>query len=157
VRKPETIEWLYLDFDGFFASVEQQLQPALRGRPVGVVPFKAETGYMIIIACSKEAKARGIKNIMDVPAAKKICPDMVFVPQKPEMYRRAHSALCSSIESVIPIDVRKSIDELTCRLDKHDIADPYSLTHRIKTAIRRDVGDSSHALLALGPTGIWPR
>lgn len=150
MRKPDTIEWLYLDFDGFFASVEQQLDPALRGRPVGVVPFKAETEFMIIIACSKEAKAQGIKNIMDVPAAKKICPDMVFVPQKPEMYRRAHSALCSSIESVIPIDVRKSIDELTCRLDKHDIADPHDLAHRIKTAIRRDVGECITCSIGFG-------
>jgi len=37
MREPETIEWLYLDFDGFFASVEQQLDPALLGRSVGVV------------------------------------------------------------------------------------------------------------------------
>jgi len=73
---------------------------------------------------------------------------MVFVPQKPEMYRRAHSALCSSIESVIPIDVRKSIDELTCKLDKRDIADPYGLNFRIKNAIRRDVGE--HITCSIG-------
>ncbi|MBX8825230.1 hypothetical protein [Ochrobactrum sp. SFR4] len=35
MRKPETIERLYLDFDGFFASVEQQCDKRLRGRPVG--------------------------------------------------------------------------------------------------------------------------
>jgi DNA polymerase-4 len=40
MRKPETIERLYLDFDGFFASVEQQCDRRLRGRPVGVVPFE---------------------------------------------------------------------------------------------------------------------
>ncbi len=39
MRKPETIERLYLDFDGFFASVHQQCDRRLRGRPIGVVPF----------------------------------------------------------------------------------------------------------------------
>ena len=40
MRKPDTIEHLYLDFDGFFASVEQMRDPALRGRPVGIVPYE---------------------------------------------------------------------------------------------------------------------
>ncbi len=61
MRKPDTIERLYLDFDGFFASVEQQARPHLRGRPVGVVPF-AGTRHTCVIACSKEAKARGSKK-----------------------------------------------------------------------------------------------
>ena len=81
MRKPKTIEWLYLDFDGFFASVEQQIHPALRGKPIGVTPFRG-SDYTIVIACSKEAKARGVKNIMPVPEAKKVCPELILVTQK---------------------------------------------------------------------------
>ena len=61
MRLPETIEHLYLDFDGFFASVEQQADKRLRGRPVGVVPFEG-TNRTCVIACSREAKALGVKN-----------------------------------------------------------------------------------------------
>ncbi|HHI88409.1 MAG TPA: type VI secretion protein ImpB [Hellea balneolensis] len=139
MRKPETIERLYLDFDGFFASVEQQARPALRGRPVGVVPF-AGTEHTCVIACSKEAKAAGVKNIMRVREAKAICPDIRIVAQSPDLYRRAHNALLAEIASVIPIDVVKSIDELSCILSPRDRADPYDLAARIKATIRDNIG-----------------
>ncbi|MPT48233.1 MAG: type VI secretion protein ImpB [Sphingobium sp.] len=138
MRKPETIEHLYLDFDGFFASVEQANDSRLRGRPVGVVPY--EGGKTCIIACSREAKARGVKNIMMVDEAKRICRDLILVPQKPDLYRRAHNALASEIASVIPIDTIKSIDELSCRLDEGQRADPHGLAQQIKRTIRYNIG-----------------
>ena len=67
------IERLYLDFDGFFASVEQQVHPHLRGKPVGVVPFKDAT-HTCVIACSREAKLRGVKNVMGVEEARELLP-----------------------------------------------------------------------------------
>lgn len=134
MRKPKTIERLYLDFDGFFASVEQQCDRRLRGRPIGVVPF-AGTTRTAVIACSREAKAFGVKNVMPIEEAKRLCPDLVLVPQKPDLYRRAHNALLSEIETVLPIDTAKSIDELTCRLDEAGRADPHLLSVRIKAAI----------------------
>ena len=139
MRKPETIEYLYLDFDGFFASVEQQARPALRGKPVGVVPFDS-TMHTVVIACSKEAKARGVKNVMNVRDAKRICPDIVLVPQSPDLYRRAHDTLIAEINAVIPIDVIKSIDELACKLDARDILAPEKLSAQIKERIHHGVG-----------------
>ena len=139
MRKPATIEKLYLDFDGFFASVEQQAHPALRGRPVGVVPFDS-TLHTVVIACSKEAKARGVSNVMNVAAARAICPDIALVPQSPDLYRRAHNALLSEIGAIIPVRAVKSIDELTCDLEPEDIADPHGLAARIKARIRDHVG-----------------
>ena len=139
MRLPTTIERLYLDFDGFFASVEQQADKRLRGRPVGVVPFEGTT-RTVVIACSREAKAMGCKNIMTVEDAKRLCPDIVLVSQKPDLYRRAHNTLLAEIETVIPIDAVKSIDELTCKLDAYQRVDPQGLANKIKKTLARDVG-----------------
>lgn len=139
MRRPQEIERLYLDFDGFFASVEQQCDRRLRGRPVGVVPFEGTT-RTAVIACSREAKAFGVKNVMPIDEARKLCPDLVLVPQKPDLYRRAHNALLCEIETVIPIDTAKSIDELTCKLDDDGRRRPEQLAEAIKTAIAENIG-----------------
>jgi DNA polymerase-4 len=140
MRLPETIERLYLDFDGFFASVEQQADKKLRGRPIGIVPF-TNTERTCVIACSREAKARGVKNVMTVPEARRLCPDILLVPQKPDLYRRAHNALLAEIESVIPIDTVKSIDELTCNLDKGQRINPQDLAAKLKATLAEHVGE----------------
>lgn len=139
MRKPDEVERLYLDFDGFFASVEQQCDRSLRGRPVGVVPF-AGTDRTSIIACSREAKAQGVKNVMSIRDARKICPDIVLVPQKPDLYRRAHNILTLEIESIIPIDAVKSIDELTCRLDADQRKNPEEFAAQLKRNLLRNIG-----------------
>ena len=142
MRKPDTIETLYLDFDGFFASVMQQADPKLRGKPVGVIPFETSAANStIVIACSKEAKAKGCKNIMNVGDARALCPDIVLVMQRPDLFRRAHNALLSEINCEIPIESVKSIDELCCKLDPQDIADPAALAKRIKDRLRKNIGD----------------
>jgi DNA polymerase IV len=141
VRKPETIECLYLDFDGFFASVMQQAMPAIRGRPVGVIPFDAKIAdATVVIACSKEAKAAGCINVMRVPDARKQCPDIVLVTQRPDLFRRAHNTLLNEIRCETPINTIKSIDEITCRLDSKGINHPEVLAAGINKRIKENVG-----------------
>lgn len=141
MRRPAQIERLYVDFDGFFASVEQTVRPRLRGRPVGVVPFDG-AGRTCIIACSREAKIRGVKNVMPVHEARELCPDIVLVPQSPDLYRRAHNALMAEISCVTPIDAIKSIDELTCRVEPRDRGDPSDLVARIKSRLAASIGST---------------
>lgn len=142
MRKPATIEKLYLDFDGFFASVMQQAMPRLRGRAVGVIPFETSAAWStMVIACSKEAKARGVKNVMRVPEALAICPDLALVTQRPDLFRRAHNTLLNEIYCELPIETVKSIDELTCTLGPEEIADPGALAWKIKSRIRQNVGE----------------
>jgi DNA polymerase-4 len=141
MRKPETIEKLYLDFDGFFASVMQQAMPRLRGRPVGVIPFETSAANStVVVACSKEAKAAGCKNVMRVPEALALCPDLVLVMQRPDLFRRAHHALLNEISCEIPIETVKSIDEMTCALDRASIAAPQELASRIQSRIAKNIG-----------------
>lgn len=143
MRRPSEPERLYLDFDGFFASVMQQKYPELRGKPVGVVPFAAAAtphANSCVIACSREAKVLGLKNVMAITDAKAACPDLILVPQEPDLYRRAHNTLLSEIEAVVPIDAIKSIDELTCRVTPEHRADPKALGRKIKTRIAKYVG-----------------
>ena len=149
MRKAETIEKLYLDFDGFFASVMQQAMPHLRGRPVGVIPFETSAANStVVIACSKEAKAAGCKNVMRVPEARAICPDIILVTQRPDLFRRAHNALLNEIACEIPIETVKSIDELACKLDRANIADPLGLAKKIKDRIRANIGE--HITCSIG-------
>ncbi len=111
----------------------------MRGRPVGIVPF-AGTGHTCVIACSREAKLGGVKNVMSVSEALALCRDLILVPQTPDLYRRAHNALVSEISAVLPVDAIKSIDEITCRVAPVDRADPLVLGRRIKKRIAEQIG-----------------
>ena len=71
------MNWLFVDLNSYFASVEQQVRPELRGRPVGVVPMMADT--TVCIAASYEAKAFGVRTGTVVADAKKMCPEIVLV------------------------------------------------------------------------------
>ena len=105
---------LYVDFNSYFASVEQQLVPALRGKPIGVLPVMAET--TCCIAASYEAKAFGVGTGTIVRDARKLCKDMVFVEARPPLYVELHHKLIAIVESCTPVEEVRSIDEMVCRL-----------------------------------------
>lgn len=141
MRYAERLESLYLDFDGFFASVMQQVMPDLRGKPIGIIPFNmANPRSTTVIACSKEAKALGCQNVMRVPEAQNICPDLILVPQRPDLFRRAHMALLNEIEMEVPIGSVKSIDEFYCNLSEQEAGTPQDVAARIKGRVARNIG-----------------
>jgi DNA polymerase-4 len=88
---------LYVDFNSHFASVEQLLQPSLRGKPIGVLPVMAET--TCCIAASYEAKAFGIKTGTGVRDARKLCKDVIFVEARPPLYVEHHHKLIAIVAS----------------------------------------------------------
>ena len=97
---------LHVDADGFFASVEQALNPALRGRPVVT---GAERG--IIAAASYEAKARGIGRGLQLHEARRLCPDLVVLPSDYEAYSLYSQRLFAILRRFTPLVEEYSIDE----------------------------------------------
>jgi DNA polymerase-4 len=105
---------LYVDFNSYFASVEQQLRPELRGKPIGVLAVMAET--TCCIAASYEAKAFGIKTGTGVRDARKLCKDIIFVEARPPLYVQYHHKLIEIVESCTHVEKVLSIDEMVCKL-----------------------------------------
>ena len=124
---------LYLDFDSFFASAEQHFNPQLRGKPLGVVPLDVPTTGCIAI--SKEAKRAGVPSGASVETARAACEDMIFVVARPDAYVRLHRRILNVIESVLPVETVKSIDEVVCHLNYEQAADPHALAKHIKNAL----------------------
>jgi nucleotidyltransferase/DNA polymerase involved in DNA repair len=109
-----SLNWLFVDLNSYFASVEQEVRPELRGRPVAVVPMMADT--TVCIAASYEAKAFGVKTGTLVADAKHLCPDIVLVEGRHEIYTDYHHRVVEAVESCLPVTSVQSIDEMACRL-----------------------------------------
>src|ERR1700677_4154308 len=108
------LRWLYIDFNSYFASVEQQLRPELRGKPIAIVAV--DTDSTSAIAASYEAKAFGIKTGTPIHEAKKLCPDIKIVVARHEHYVDFHHQIQEEVENHIPITMVCSIDEVASRL-----------------------------------------
>ncbi len=145
------VDWLYIDFNSFFASCEQQENPELRGRPVAVVPMLADSTSCI--AASYEAKAYGVKTGTKVGDARKMCPGIVFVPAHHSHYVKYHHAALVSIEKCIPIHSVCSIDEICCELtgSQKNLEKAQRLVETIKATLREDLGGSLTVSIGLGP------
>lgn len=142
---------LYVDFNSYFASVEQQLVPELRGRPVAVLPVLAET--TCCIAASYEAKRLGIKTGTLVAEARRLSPEIQFVQARPSVYVEMHHRLVEAVESCLHVERVLSIDEMACRLGGRDqrYDDAVSLGHQIKRSIASRVGSELRCSIGIAP------
>lgn len=142
---------LYVDFNSYFASVEQQLVPALRGKPVGVLAVMAET--TCCIAASYEAKAFGVKTGTIVSDARKLCPDIIFVEARPPVYVEYHHKLIDIVESCTHVEKVLSIDEMVCKLTGSQLQpeNALKLAAKIKQAIAKNAGDYIKCSIGIAP------
>jgi len=137
--------------NSFFASVEQQVEPALRGRPVGITAVEAETGC--VVAASYEAKAFGVRTGTRVHEARRLCPDIVFRPSRHRLYVRYNQRIAAVLDSMAELERIRSVDEFQVALggatSKLDAA--IDLARRLKSAVSAQVGSQLRFSAGLGP------
>ena len=145
------LRWLYLDLNSYFASVAQQLDPGLRGRPVAIAPV--DTDATSAIAASYEAKAFGIRTGTPIWQAKAMCRDLIVVPARHEDYVRFHHAIIAEVERHVPITAVCSIDEVACRLcdNENGGVEVRALARRIKAGIAANVGTELRSSIGVAP------
>lgn len=142
---------LFIDLNAYFASVEQQMRPELRDRPVAVTPVLHDSGSCI--AASYEAKAFGVTTGTRVGEARRLCPGIRIVPARPRLYVRMHHRILEAIDRFIPVDAVHSIDEVSCRLDRtqQDPARAVDLARRIKRGIAAHAGRCLRCSIGIAP------
>ena len=126
---------LHIDMNSYFASVEQQANPLLRGKPVGVCAYlpKSPNGNGCIIASSIEAKKVGVKTGMRISDAKKIYPGIILVQNEPAKYRDTTEIIFSILgqytDRVEPYSIDEAFLDLTGWVMRSVIPSPVEGSH----------------------------
>ncbi len=130
---------LHVDFDAFFASVEQQRNPQLRGRPV-IVGGQSQRG--VVSAASYEARSYGVHSAMPMWEARRRCPHAAFLPVDGQAYaeasRRAREILAQFTPRMDPASIDEAYLDVTGSLRLFGGLD--NLIARIKGDIRQQLG-----------------
>ncbi len=143
--------WLYIDFNSFFASVEQQLDPNLRGKPVAVMSVPSDA--TCVIAASYEAKAFGVKTGVPIYEAKRMCPGLKCVLARYDSYSEFHENILIEIERHLPISRVCSIDEVACELmdNENSISRATAIAKKIKGGLASNVGAFVKCSIGIAP------
>lgn len=126
---------LHADLDAFYASVEQLLDPSLRGKPIAV-------GGGVVLAASYEAKAFGVRGGMPGRRARELCPHLTFVGGHFKDYRRLGDAAIKVLGDFTPLVERISIDEAFADVTgcTHLFGSPAEIAQAIRRRIRGELG-----------------
>jgi DNA polymerase-4 len=126
---------LHADLDAFYASVEQLLDPSLRGKPIAV-------GGGVVLAASYEAKAFGVQGGMSGWRARQLCPGLQFVGGHFTDYQRLGDDVMGILYDFTPIVERISIDEafLDVTGSLHLFGAPLDIARQLRRRVREEVG-----------------
>jgi DNA polymerase-4 len=126
---------LHADLDAFYASVEQLLDPSLRGKPIAV-------GGGVVLAASYEAKAFGVRGGMPGRRARELCPQLTFVSGHFGEYQRLGDAAIAVLGDFTPLVERISIDEAFADVAgcTHLFGPPAEIARAIRRRVRAELG-----------------
>jgi DNA polymerase-4 len=126
---------LHADLDAFYASVEQLLDPRLRGRPIAV-------GGGVVLAASYEARAFGVRSGMPGRRARQLCPDLLFVGGHFHEYQRLGDAAIAVLGDFTPDVERISIDEAFADVAgcTHLFGSPAEIAAKVRARVRAELG-----------------
>lgn len=130
-----TASILHADLDAFYASVEQLLDPSLRGVPVAV-------GGGVVLAASYEAKAFGVSGGMSARRARELCPQLRFVGGHFKEYQRLGDAAIKVVSDFTPLIERLSIDEAFADVtgSVRLFGSPFEIANEIRRRVRTELG-----------------
>jgi DNA polymerase-4 len=126
---------LHADLDAFYASVEQLLDPSLRGKPIAV-------GGGVVLAASYEARAFGIRSGMPGRKARELCPDITFVGGHFSEYQRLGDAAIGVLADYTPDIERISIDEAFADVSgcTRLFGTPGAIAKTVRARVRAELG-----------------
>lgn len=142
---------LHIDLNSCFATIEQQANPKLRGKPVAVAAYTTPSGC--IVAPSIEAKKLGIKVGMRIKDGKMICPDLIIIPPDPWKYRSIHLQFKSLFQEYTDDVTPKSIDEFILNIEGYPayLKGIVNVGNEIKQRIKTEIGDWLTVSVGIGP------
>ncbi|MGN3975281.1 DNA polymerase IV [Tsuneonella sp. SYSU-LHT278] len=136
---------IHVDMDAFFASCEQRDNPELRGKPVAV---GGSGGRGVVAAASYEARKFGVRSAMPSVTAKRLCPDLVFVRHRFEVYKEVSAQIRAIFRDYTPHVEPLSLDE--AYLDVTDDLKGIGSATLIARDIRRRIRDETRLTASAG-------
>lgn len=129
---------IHIDMDAFYASVEQRDFPELQGKPVAV-GYSEERG--VVAAASYEARRYGVRSAMPSLKAKKLCPELIFVPGRHDVYkavsRQVHEIFHDYTDLIEPLSLDEAFLDVT--VNKQEISLAVDIAKEIKQRIRKEL------------------
>lgn len=147
---PKDPALMHIDINSCFATIEQQANPLLRGKPIAVGAYTTLNGC--ILAASREAKKFGVKTGMRVKEGKLLCPRLIVLPPDPWKYRNIHLKLRELFKDYTEDFTPKSIDEFVLDLEGYPAFSRgmVNVAREIKNRIRDEIGDWITVSIGIG-------